>query len=306
MRRQSTETYMVRVFTGSFSDENEYVSVEAGKGTTAEDVVTVVCRKLRLNSSTQQHELAEVFSSGGQLCKERRLGPLENPVALMLLWPKLDSCSSPCPSSSLSSSSTATTTSSLSSSNSTNNSDCYRFYLRLKDPEMPVGGWMVSEQSAVDSFLLAFLTQDLDDREFPDLCSLPDLNERTLLHNLMARFNQKNIYTYVGSILIAVNPFKFFPIYNPKYVSMYQNKQLGELPPHIFAVADAAYHSMLRHRKNQCIVISGESGSGKTESTNLLLHHLTALSQKGSHGSGVEQTILGAGPVLEVNIISLF
>lgn len=57
---------------------------------------------------------------------------------------------------------------------------------------------------------------------------------------------------------------------------------------------------MLKERRNQCIVISGESGSGKTESTNFLLHHLTALSQKGTHGSGVEQTILSAGPVLEV------
>jgi hypothetical protein len=61
---------------------------------------------------------------------------------------------------------------------------------------------------------------------------------------------------------------------------------------------------MLKERRNQCVVISGESGSGKTESTNFLLHHLTALSQKGSHGSGVEQTILSAGPVLEV-IVSL-
>lgn len=74
----------------------------------------------------------------------------------------------------------------------------------------------------------------------------------------------------------------------------------SDLPPHIFAVADAAYHSMLKEKRNQCVVISGESGSGKTESTNFLLHHLTALSQKGSHGSGVEQTILSAGPVLEV------
>jgi type II secretory pathway predicted ATPase ExeA len=88
-------------------------------------------------------------------------------------------------------------------------------------------------------------------------------------------------------------------------VKLYQNRRLGpELPPHIFAVADAAYHCMLKERRNQCIVISGESGSGKTESTNFLLHHLTALSQKGSHGSGVEQTILSAGPVLEV-IVSL-
>lgn len=63
---------------------------------------------------------------------------------------------------------------------------------------------------------------------------------------------------------------------------------------------------MLRERRNQCIVISGESGSGKTESTNFLLHHLTALSQKGSHGSGVEQTILSAGPVLEVCLTYLY
>lgn len=63
---------------------------------------------------------------------------------------------------------------------------------------------------------------------------------------------------------------------------------------------------MLRERRNQCIVISGESGSGKTESTNFLLHHLTALSQKGSHGSGVEQTILSAGPVLEVPINAIY
>lgn len=63
---------------------------------------------------------------------------------------------------------------------------------------------------------------------------------------------------------------------------------------------------MLRERRNQCIVISGESGSGKTESTNFLLHHLTALSQKGSHGSGVEQTILSAGPVLEVRLVYIY
>ncbi|RZF43863.1 hypothetical protein LSTR_LSTR014337 [Laodelphax striatellus] len=93
----------------------------------------------------------------------------------------------------------------------------------------------------------------------------------------------------------------FHPIYNPKYVKLYQNRRLGpDLPPHIFAIADSAYHQMLREKRNQCVVISGESGSGKTESTNFLLHHLTALSQKGSHASGVEQTILSAGPVLEV------
>ena len=285
---------MVRVFTGSLSDEHEFISVEAEKNTCAEDVVSTVCRKLRLLHSAadirQQFELAEVFSSGGQLCKERRLGDTENPVALQLIWPKVQSNLDDL----IPSSSNDTL------KNGSGHFDGYRFYLRRRDPEVPTNGWLVRDQFAVDSFLLAFLTQPITGKEFPDLCSLPDLNEHTLLQNLKARFNQKNIYTYVGSILIAVNPFKFFPIYNPKYVSMYQNKRLGELPPHIFAVADAAYHSMLRLRQCQCIVISGESGSGKTESTNLLLHHLTALSHKGLHGSGVEQTILGAGPVLEV------
>lgn len=58
-----------------------------------------------------------------------------------------------------------------------------------------------------------------------------------------------HIYTYVGSILIAVNPFKYYPVYNPKYVGLYQNRRLGDLPPHIFAIADAAYHTMLQERR---------------------------------------------------------
>ncbi len=102
-------------------------------------------------------------------------------------------------------------------------------------------------------------------------------------------FRRIKIYTYAGSILIAINPFKFLPIYNPKYVKMYENHQLGKLQPHIFAIADVAYYAMLRKHINQCIVISGESGSGKTQSTNFLIHCLTALSQKG-YASGVERT----------------
>ena len=118
--------------------------------------------------------------------------------------------------------------------------------------------------------------------------------------NYPFRFNSGHIYTYIGPILVAVNPFKFFPIYNPKYAKLYQNRRLGSIPPHIFAIADVTYHNMLRTKQNQCVVISGESGSGKTESTNFLLHHLTSLSQKGSAASGLEQILLCAGPVLEV------
>ncbi|XP_048018158.1 unconventional myosin-IXb isoform X2 [Megalobrama amblycephala] len=135
-------------------------------------------------------------------------------------------------------------------------------------------------------------------QEYNDLCNLPELTEESILGTLRHRFHKQKIYTFASNILIAVNPFKFLPIYNPRYVKMYENHTLGKLEPHIFAIADAAFHTMLNKRVNQCIVISGESGSGKTQSTNFLIHCLTALSQKG-YTSGVERTILGAGPVLE-------
>ena len=173
--------------------------------------------------------------------------------------------------------------------------------MRRKEANRRVGQWEeCAAPNPIDNFLSSFLQQPKN-REYPDLCNLPDLNESTLLRNLRSRFEKGNIYTNIGSILISVNPFKFFPIYNPKYVRMYQNRRLGDVPPHIFAVADSAYHKMLQDKHNQCIVISGESGSGKTECTNLLLHHLSALSQRGAYGTGIEQTILGAGPVLEVS-----
>uniref|UniRef100_A0A665X401 Myosin IXB n=1 Tax=Echeneis naucrates TaxID=173247 RepID=A0A665X401_ECHNA len=155
---------------------------------------------------------------------------------------------------------------------------------------------VLKEQEVQRLAARGFLPPPQDD--FADLCNLPILNEDRILNNLRTRFHKNKIYTYAGSILIAINPFKFLPIYNPKYVKMYENHQLGKLEPHIFAIADVAYYAMLRKRVNQCIVISGESGSGKTQSTNFLIHCLTALSQKG-YASGVERTILGAGPVLE-------
>jgi hypothetical protein len=149
------------------------------------------------------------------------------------------------------------------------------------------------------SFIENFLNQP-GDREYPDLCQLPDLTERTLLENLKARFEKDLIYTYVGSILIAVNPFKFIPIYQPHMNSLYQrpSDRLSDLPPHIFAIAAASYSQMLTKQENQTVVISGESGSGKTTSTTLLLQQLSSFSQY-AFRSGVEDTLLSAGPVME-------
>lgn len=135
---------------------------------------------------------------------------------------------------------------------------------------------------------------------YDDLCDLETLTEENVLQVLHQRFQRLKIYTYARNILIAVNPNKFLPVYyNPKYVKMYENQPLGKLSPHIFAIADVAFRAMLNRQVNQCIVISGESGSGKTESSSYLIHCLTALSQK-TYSSALERTILGAGPVLEV------
>lgn len=163
--------------------------------------------------------------------------------------------------------------------------------------------WTDSNDSSatqkLKSFIENFLNQP-DDREYPDLCQLPDLTERTLLENLKARFEKDLIYTYVGSILIAVNPFKFIPIYQPHMNSLYQrpSDRLCDLPPHIFAIAAASYSQMLTKQENQTVVISGESGSGKTTSTTLLLQQLSSFSQY-AFRSGVEDTLLSAGPVME-------
>ncbi|CAG7723273.1 unnamed protein product [Allacma fusca] len=282
--------FIVTVYVGSLSEDFEALSVEASKHTTAEEIVSCIVQKLGF-PNPHEFELAEVIgNSFGQECKERRISSYESPVALKLLWPKIPESAD---TDSLNSKSWASQESA-----SSPGPDCYRFCLREKLTDTLWNESFVKDTQFIRDYFYRFHFQPKD-KEYPDLCQLPDLNESTLLESLKSRFTAGHIYTYVGSILIAVNPFKFYPIYNPKYVKLYQNRRREELPPHIFAIADSAYHTMLKEKKNQCIVISGESGSGKTESTNFLLHHLTALSQKGTHGSGVEQTILSAGPVLE-------
>nr|KAG5705933.1 hypothetical protein BaRGS_010823 [Batillaria attramentaria] len=200
IRRLSMETYMVRIYAGPLSQECDFVSVEADKTSPVIDIVQAAARKLRLPGSPSNFELAEVFSSGGQLCKERRLEDMDYPVGIQLLWPKIINAEV---------------------DRGMGLFTGYRFYIRRKDPEVSRTCWVeCKDQSVVDTFLMSFLEQPVGAREYQDLCNLPDLNEQTLMANLKARFNNSNIYTYVGSILIALNPFKFFPIYNPKYVKI--------------------------------------------------------------------------------------
>ncbi|XP_059049839.1 myosin-VIIa [Achroia grisella] len=129
-----------------------------------------------------------------------------------------------------------------------------------------------------------------------DMISLGDLHEAGILRNLLIRYNENLIYTYTGSILVAVNPYQILPIYTADQIKLYKERKIGELPPHIFAIGDNAYAHMRRYSQDQCIVISGESGAGKTESTKLILQYLAAIS--GKH-SWIEQQILEANPILE-------
>ncbi|KAM7151110.1 unconventional myosin-IXa isoform 6-T8 [Macrochelys suwanniensis] len=272
-RRFEDSEFTLHVYPGSIAEGTIYCPITARKTSTAAEVIDSLINKLQLDK-TKCYVLAEVKEFGGE---EWILNPTDCPVQRMMLWPR------------------------MALENRLSGED-YRFLLREKnlDGSIHYGSlqsWLQVTEERRRMMERGFLPQP-QQKDYDDLCSLPDLNEKTLLENLRNRFKQEKIYTYVGSILIVINPFKFLPIYNPKYVKMYDNHQLGKLEPHIYAVADVAYHAMLQRRKNQCIVISGESGSGKTQSTNFLIHHLTALSQKG-FVSGVEQIILGAGPVLE-------
>ena len=120
------------------------------------------------------------------------------------------------------------------------------------------------------------------------------LHSQTKTQTLTASFSFAQ--TYTGSILVAVNPYQILPIYTADQIKLYKERKIGELPPHIFAIGDNAYSNMKRYRQDQCIVISGESGAGKTESTKLILQYLAAIS--GKH-SWIEQQILEANPILE-------
>ncbi|XP_062888423.1 si:zfos-588f8.1 isoform X2 [Mobula hypostoma] len=265
------KVYTLQICPSLYSEDSVCYCLPATKDVTAAEVIRELTGQLNLDAS-KCYVLAEVKESGGE---EWILDANDQPVQRVLLWPRR-------------------------AQEKHSQSEGYYFLLQERNSDGTIryiNLQVVAKEREKHSLVeRGFLPPE--SHLYNDLCKLPTLTEETILQTFKTRFLKHKIYTYAGSILIAINPFKFLPIYNPKYVKMYENHQLGKLEPHIFAVADVAYHTMLKKQVNQCIVISGESGSGKTQSTNFLIHCLTALSQKG-YASGVERTILGAGPVLE-------
>ncbi|XP_066468551.1 unconventional myosin-VI isoform X2 [Tiliqua scincoides] len=142
-----------------------------------------------------------------------------------------------------------------------------------------------------------FPAEEDSQKAVEDNCSLMYLNEATLLHNIDVRYSKDKIYTYVANILIAVNPYFDIPkLYSSDTIKKYQGKSLGTLPPHVYAIADKAFRDMKVLKMSQSIIVSGESGAGKTENTKFVLRYLTE-----SYGSGqdIDDRIVEANPLLE-------
>ncbi|XP_064491890.1 myosin-IIIa isoform X1 [Pseudopipra pipra] len=133
--------------------------------------------------------------------------------------------------------------------------------------------------------------------EVDDLATLEVLDENTVTEQLQKGYAKDQIYTYVGDILIAVNPFRNIDIYSSQHSKLYIGAKRTANPPHIFAVADIGYQSMVTYNSDQCIVISGESGAGKTQSAHLLVQQLTVLGK--ANNRTLQEKILQVNNLVE-------
>uniref|UniRef100_A0A8C7GRP6 Myosin-9 n=1 Tax=Oncorhynchus kisutch TaxID=8019 RepID=A0A8C7GRP6_ONCKI len=140
-----------------------------------------------------------------------------------------------------------------------------------------------------------------------DMAELTCLNEASVLHNLKERYYSGLIYTYSGLFCVVINPYKNLPIYSEEIVDMYKGKKRHEMPPHIYAITDTAYRSMMQDREDQSILCTGESGAGKTENTKKVIQYLahvasshkTKKDQVTCSVGELEKQLLQANPILE-------
>ena len=135
------------------------------------------------------------------------------------------------------------------------------------------------------------------------MSNLTYLNEASVFHNLDARFKCKLIYTYSGLFCIVVNPYKRYPIYTTTCIKIYLGKRRNEVPPHLWAITETAYRNMLQNLKNQSMLITGESGAGKTENTKKVISYLAMVATSGKKSAAkkvsLEDQIVATNPILE-------
>ncbi|RKP25431.1 P-loop containing nucleoside triphosphate hydrolase protein [Syncephalis pseudoplumigaleata] len=169
-----------------------------------------------------------------------------------------------------------------------------------------------------------FLGQDAQNTELPplrnpkvldgadDLTSLSYLHEPAVLNNVRIRYAAHNIYTYSGIVLIAMNPFQRVQLYAPELMTAYSGKRRGELEPHLFAIAEEAFRDMIQEQRDETIVVSGESGAGKTVSAKYIMRYFATVatqsggkslvadaSKRDDRGTEIEEKIMATNPILE-------
>ncbi|KAL1310718.1 hypothetical protein AAFC00_000975 [Neodothiora populina] len=133
-----------------------------------------------------------------------------------------------------------------------------------------------------------------------DLTLISKISNEAINENLKKRFENGEIYTYIGHVLVSVNPFRDLGIYTDKVLDSYKGKNRLEVPPHVFAIAEASYYNMNAYKDNQCIIISGESGAGKTEAAKRIMQYIANVS--GGSNSSIQETkdmVLATNPLLE-------
>ncbi|XP_025081061.1 unconventional myosin-Ib-like isoform X3 [Pomacea canaliculata] len=170
-------------------------------------------------------------------------------------------------------------------------SENYRGHNKVKEREVALRTAMALHKGA-----LQILENNVG---VSDAVLLDPMTEDAFITNLQERFRHQQIYTYIGSVVVSVNPYQKLPLYTHSIVEEYRSRNIYELPPHIYAIADDAYRSMRDRGLDQCIIISGESGSGKTEASKVIMQYVAEVSGKGQEIDRVKEQLLQSNPVLE-------